>query len=463
MVLPFPVRQSAPVLHLSELVGGLSHALDLAGGHPAGHALRCCWIGMQVAREADVPEAALGDVYYTLLLNGLGVSANAARIHTQFRSDDLAFQRDFDARDDGLLLHARFLFAHEGRGFGLGDRLTRFLGAVRTRDADLGDFVRTRSERGAEIARQMQFSDAVANGLASLDERWDGRGRPTGRAGSDIPIGSRIALLARIAEAFRVRGDAASALAEVRRRDGSWFDPRLVAALERAAQAPGFWELLAAPDLDASVYALAPGGAVAVDEDRLDAIALGFGRVVDAKSPYTRGHSVRVAAYSDAVARELGVSVERRRWLHRGALLHDLGKLGVSNTVLDKPDKLDPAEWEASKLHVSLSEAVLSGIGPFAELARMAGAHHERLDGTGYPRGLKADAISLETRIITATDIFDALTAMRPYRDRMSIDRTLEIMGRSVGTTLDPSCFTALERIARESVAGEGPAAGLSG
>lgn len=152
-----------------------------------------------------------------------------------------------------------------------------------------------------------------------------------------------------------------------------------------------------------------------------------------------------MALYTDMIAEALGLSFERRRWLKRGALLHDVGKLGVSNSVLDKAGKLDAEEWEAVKLHTTYTETILSRIGAFSELALVAAAHHERLDGGGYPRGLKADAIRLETRIITTADIFDAITAERPYRGAIPIPRTLEMMAETVGSAIDARCFEALK------------------
>ncbi|NTV11948.1 MAG: HD-GYP domain-containing protein, partial [Zoogloea sp.] len=194
-----------------------------------------------------------------------------------------------------------------------------------------------------------------------------------------------------------------------------------------------------------AVVALEPGaGELPLDEDYLDEISAAFGQVVDAKSPYTAGHSARVALYTDLIAETLNVEPARRRWLHRGALLHDLGKLGVSNTILDKPGKLDAAEWEAVKRHAAYTEEILLHIRPFGELARVSGAHHERLDGKGYPRGLKSDEICLETRIITTADIFDAITAERPYRGAVPVPKTLEIMAGELDTAIDRRCFEAL-------------------
>jgi HD-GYP domain-containing protein (c-di-GMP phosphodiesterase class II) len=203
-------------------------------------------------------------------------------------------------------------------------------------------------------------------------------------------------------------------------------------------------------DLNEIVFAAEPAlDHVAVDEEYLDAVAAAFGEVVDSKSPYTAGHSGRVALYADLIAAELGLDAARRRWLYRGALLHDVGKLGVSNSILDKPGKLDAAEWALVKMHATYTEQILSRIPQFEELAVVAAAHHERLDGKGYPRGIAAEAIAIETRIISCADIFDAITAERPYRAAVPVEQTLAMMRESVGSALDPSCCAALERVVK--------------
>jgi HD-GYP domain-containing protein (c-di-GMP phosphodiesterase class II) len=206
--------------------------------------------------------------------------------------------------------------------------------------------------------------------------------------------------------------------------------------------------------LQHAIFALEPAqSSSVVDEDYLDDIAAAFAQVVDSKSPYTSGHSERVTLFSDLIAEQMGLSPGRRRWLKRAALLHDIGKLGVSNSILDKPDKLDPEEWAAMQMHAAYTETILSRITAFGDLAAVAGAHHERLDGKGYPNGLKGEQIVLETRIITAADIFDALSADRPYRAAMPVTKALEIMAEMVGTAIDAGCFAALRRaIARLDV-----------
>ena len=153
-----------------------------------------------------------------------------------------------------------------------------------------------------------------------------------------------------------------------------------------------------------------------------------------------------MAVYADLVAAEMGYGGDRRRWLRRAALLHDIGKLGVSNSILDKNGKLDDEQWREMRHHATLSETILERVTPFRDMARIGGGHHERLDGKGYPRGLKGDEIEPDTRIVSVADVFDALTADRPYRAAMPVEKALGIMRADVGTAFDPACLAALER-----------------
>jgi putative nucleotidyltransferase with HDIG domain len=448
---PFARERAAPAaasgMRLSELIGALSHALDLTEGQPKGHCVRACWIGMHVGRTIGLESGPLRELYYTLLLKDLGCSSNAARICELYLTDDLAFKRDFKTVGDGLPDVLRFVFGHTGLGAGLAARLGAVANILKNGRRITDELIRTRCTRGAAIARRLRFGDGVASGIASLDEHWNGGGRPEGLAGNAISLHARIALLAQVIDVFHTVGGSAAALQEARSRAGGWFDPALVRAFEQVARDAGFWRTLASPALESAVLAMEPGaGEVVLDDDWLDDIAAAFGQVVDSKSPFTSGHRARVATIAEALARRLGVADARRRWLRRGALLHDVGKLGVSNAILDKPGPLDDDEWACMRQHPVHTEDILGRIGAFAELARVAGAHHERLDGTGYPRRLTADRIALETRIITTADVFDAISADRPYRSAVPIPQTLELMRRSVGTALDPLCFEALRQ-----------------
>jgi HD-GYP domain-containing protein (c-di-GMP phosphodiesterase class II) len=439
-------------LKLSELMAALSHALDITEGQPEGHCVRCCWIGMHIGQQLALPSAQLWELYYTLLLKDLGCSSNASRICELYLTDDLSFKRDFKWVDGSLPQVLRFVLRHTGPASGLMDRLKALGGILSNGDEIAQELTKTRCTRGADIARQLRFSEGVASGIHSLDEHWNGQGRPEALAGDAIPLFSRIALLAQVVDVVNCADGQQAAMEEVNNRRGKWFDPDAVDAFLAVARAPGFWATLNSPTVEASVFDMEPGGHEAVlDEDFLDDIAEAFGQVVDAKSPYTAGHSARVGLYTALLGESLGIPEARRRWLKRGALLHDVGKLGVSNAILDKPGKLDEVEWAAVRRHAVYTESILGRIKSFDELARVSAAHHERLDGGGYPRGLKACDIALETRIITTADIFDAITAERPYRGAVPVEKTLAIMADTVGTAIDADCFEHLKKIIKAS------------
>ncbi|MFQ2384410.1 HD-GYP domain-containing protein [Aeromonas dhakensis] len=432
-------------LRLAELIGSLSHALDMTEGQPRGHCIRCCWIGSRLAERLALDARQRHDLYYMLLLKDLGCSSNAARICELYLTDDLHFKRDFKLVDGSLSEVVNFVLGHTGLQADLLGRFRSLFHIFRNGDQIANELIQTRCHRGADIARQLRFSEEVATGILSLDEHWNGKGRPLQLVGDAIPLFSRIALLCQVVDVFHAAAGPDAVLKELRERSGSWFDPQLVSEFEALADGD-FWQGLADPKLTEWVFVHPAGQSeVALDEDYLDEIAAAFGQVVDSKSPYTAGHSGRVALYTDILATQMGLSEQRRRWLKRGALLHDVGKLGVSNAILDKPGKLDAQEWAAVQMHAAYTEEILSRIGAFEELAQVAGAHHERLDGKGYPKGLKGDEIALETRIITTADIFDAITAKRPYRGAIPVPQALEMMAENLGTAIDLDCFAALQ------------------
>jgi HD-GYP domain-containing protein (c-di-GMP phosphodiesterase class II) len=436
---------TAPTVTEAELVAAFSYALDITEGQPAGHCIRACWIGFEIGKALGLRERELHDLYYTLLLKDLGCSSNAARICELYRADDLAFKQGFKTVGTSLAATLHFVFSRTARGRPFGERAAAIGNILKNGDAIVQEMIVSRCTRGADIARSLRFSDAVCEGIYRLDEHWDGSGRPGGLRGDAISLNARIALLAQVIDVFHGHAGREAALDEAQRRSGSWFDPALVAALEQVAAREQFWSVLKSPAIEARVVALAPAAdARAVDEDYLDSICAAFGQVIDAKSPYTSGHSARVAGLAERIGVVLGVPTARLRWLRRAAYLHDIGKLGVSNAILDKPAALDAQEWEAMRGHAAHTREILGRIGAFVDLADVAAAHHERLDGRGYPLGLDDLAISRETRIITVCDFYDALTADRPYRAALPPADALAIMEREVGKAIDRDCFDAL-------------------
>lgn len=447
-----PWIQPSENLALSEVISALSYALDLTEGQPPGHCIRCCWIGMHIGRAVGMDKTSLWDLYYTLLLKDAGCSSNAARLCELYGQDDRTIKREFKwVNTDNLTQLVQFVLSHTGVKGQLADRFRRVLRLARDGERLATELIQTRCERGADIARRLGFGETVASGIYSLDEHWNGRGKPDGLSGDEIPVHARIALMAQVIDVFFQIGGKQAALDELRQRRASWFDPDLVDAACALAEHADLWEGLQAADIETRVQSLEPETRqVQVDDDLLDEIAEAFGQVVDSKSPYTAGHSERVALYTDIIAVKMGIEGSQRRWLKRGALLHDLGKLGVSNSILDKEGALTPEEWQEIRRHPAYTQEILARISPFRDMAVISGAHHERLDGKGYPRGLVASELTLETRIITICDIFDAITAERPYRGPIPVPEALEIMGRMVGTALDSDCYRALRECVHE-------------
>lgn len=434
---------------LSDVAAALSYALDITEGQAEGHAARTCMIGMRIAREIYLSNHQRHALFYALLLKDLGCSSNSAKVCSLFAADDRRLKAELKTTNwtkfGGRL---SYLVKHAGAGTSLLKRMATCAGVVRGGHAAARDLVELRCDRGASIALMIGLPRETAAAIRSLDEHWDGRGHPHGWSGEQIPILARIAGLAQTVEVFLRRDGLTRALAVARQRAGRWFDPDLVRALESAKGDTRFWERVAAPDALAQTRIFEPECVdqfFSADEDTLDRLAVGFSHVIDAKSPWTFAHSQGVADLAVGIAQTLGQTGPFARRLRRAALLHDIGKLGISNLILDKPGKLDAAEMAAMQTHTGHTRRILSRVPGLCEVADMAAAHHERLDGRGYDRGLEGGAIGTESRILAVADMYEALAAKRPYRKDLSEAHAREIVRQSCGTALDPQMVAALE------------------
>ncbi|WP_456295612.1 HD-GYP domain-containing protein [Vibrio sp. AK197] len=431
---------------LAELVSSLTVALDMTEGQPQEHSMRCCWIGMHIGERMNLSSSDLHDLYFTLLLKDAGCSSNAARICELYATDDLTFKQRYKTVGTSLTSAINFVLRNAGAGEHWRKRIATTIDILKNGTDYAQELIQTRCTQGSEVARELLFSENVALGIQHLDEHWDGSGRPDGLKHDQIPLFSRIALLAQVMDVFQYEHNLSSAFSELASRSGNWLDPHLVAISKPLLGSPDFIKALNAPSIAPFVLSMSPAQAMMpLDDDYFDRIVTAFGKIVDAKSPFTAGHSSRVAVFSMLIAEELEIDREDQLWLKRAALLHDIGKLGVSNTILDKPGKLDEDEWKQIQNHAMFTREIIEKISPLKHFAKMAAAHHEKLDGTGYPDKLAANEISMMTRIITTADIFDAITAERPYREAIPIPKTLEIMAENVGTAIDPLCFDALK------------------
>jgi putative nucleotidyltransferase with HDIG domain len=315
--------------------------------------------------------------------------------------------------------------------------------------------IKTRCERGADIARMLGFPEATAQAILDLDEHWDGKGDPLGKQGEEITLLGRVLDLAQTLEVFFSAYGPEGARKIAAERRGTWFDPALVDLFfATIANDDAFWAKLKSPNLIGEISAYEPEDRILhADQAMLDTIADAFARVIDAKSPYTARHSARVAEIVNTMAEELRMPAPERRDLSRAALLHDIGKLAVSNVILDKEDKLNAQEWEQMKAHTDYTYKILERVQGFSHLADIASAHHERLDGGGYHRHLPGGELPAAARLLAVADQYEALTAARPYRDALLPEKALQILEKQVGTGIDPAAFDALKTIVQKGMA----------
>jgi putative nucleotidyltransferase with HDIG domain len=428
--MPIHGDPAAGTIAFGDILAGLSRALDITEGHPKGHSARSCLIGMRLASMLGLDERARSDLFYALLLKDAGCSSNAARVHQLFGGNEHEAKRAVWMRDwRNVVEQAAYALTYAGRGGTWFDRV-RHLGRLGL----AGPKARTqlfeiRCDRGANIALGLGLTSDTAAAIRTMDEHWDGGGQPGGLRGGEIPLLGRIIGVAQVAEIFWHEHGAAAALAVVRRRQHRWFDPELVRAFAGLAEDAAFWEALRGDDLASLIVAAEPAAfAIVADEGRLDQIAEAFASVVDAKSPFTSDHSRRVARFAVEIAERLGFRPAAVVRMRRAALLHDIGKLGVPNSILDKPDKLTEDEWRVMRQHTAHSFQILNAVPYFQEFAFDAACHHEKLNGKGYHWGLTAERLSPTARTLAVADIADALLADRPYRRGLDPDETMRIL-----------------------------------
>ena len=449
-----PLSSGKSGVSLAEILSALSFALDLTEGAVPGHALRSCLLGMRLGHQLGLPTEQMTSLYYALLLKDVGCSSNAARLCQIIGGGD---ERRVKA---GVKLED-WTKPSQPKGSTLrllwntvlpnASALRRAAGIVAiglTQHRNNEEMITLRCDRGAHILRKIGLGDVAAEAVRGLDEHWDGSGYPERRRGEAIPLESRILAIAQHLDVFASERGTEAAMQVLRERSGRWFDPELVRVTQTLHREDTLWwdALAITPQNEtrAAVLDLAPDSVSALETNDIDLICEAFADVVDAKSSFTFRHSMGVTEAAEKIALNLGLSAESRTMVHRAALLHDLGKLRVPNSILDKPGKLDTDEWRVVQEHPRLTRDILARIRPFGNLAEIAGAHHEKLDGSGYPFGVTGSALSMEARIIAVADVYGALTEERPYRAGMAVEQALAIIARDVPHKLDADCFAAL-------------------
>jgi putative nucleotidyltransferase with HDIG domain len=371
-------------ISLSEVISALSFAIDLTDGAVHGHALRSCLLGMRIADEVQLTAEEKSSLYYALLLKDIGNE----------------------------------------------------------------EMIGLRCDRGSSIVSKLGMGPMAAEAVRSLEEHWDGTGYPKRARGKRIPLLARVCAVAQHLDVFSIGRSPAVAVETLEQWSGTWFDPEIVQAALSLDRRSALWTHCKATDAHemtrAAVLDLDPRQKQRLDDRQIDRICEAFADVVDSKSHFTFRHSIGVAELARGIAKNLGLSADRVRLVRRAALLHDIGKLSVSNSILDKKTRLTEAEWKVVEQHPGLTRRILEQIGPFREIAIVAGEHHEKLDGSGYPNRLLAADLSMEARIIAVADVYGALSEDRPYRAGLRYEEILPIMRALAPRKLDGDCVNAL-------------------
>jgi HD-GYP domain-containing protein (c-di-GMP phosphodiesterase class II) len=445
-------------VRLAELVASLSLGVDLGFGQPMEHVLGQCLIALRLAERLGLEGEERAIVYYVALLVNVGCHSDA---HEQAKwfGDDIALKSqkyDHEFRSvRGVAATMRMLGAGNSplHRFRVGLEFALF------GHRDLEGMVSQHAAVARSLAEQLGLATDVLDGLGAAYETWDGRGWPGALKGAEIPVASRIAQLAEFVEVANRVGGVEGARAVASRRGGSQFDPELVALL--CDHAP---EILGGLDEMGTWHAVIsaePALDPMLAGEELDGALLAIAGFVDLKSPYTLGHSAAVAGLAREGARELGLPGQDVQTIYRAAIVHDLGRLGISNSIWDKRGPLGPGEWERVRLHPHLTERMLRQSAALAPLGRLAVAHRERLDGSGYPRGLSGSAIERGALLLGAADAYQAIREPRPHRPARQPDETARELRREVaGGRLDGVCVDAVLSAAGHRVSRrlEGPA-----
>ncbi|QLY32668.1 HD domain-containing phosphohydrolase [Nocardia huaxiensis] len=399
-------------IRVTEVLAALSLTTDLATGMPFEKGLAVCLLANAVAEQVGLDESGRRIVFHAALLGAVGCTSRASE-NAESYADDIAFQQAYHTLDPG----DPGVFAAQMSSFG--QWAPQQQAAMRERfitNAPKGAPIAVRSvcEVSRALGPRLGLPEAAVVALTEVKERWDGLGAPDRLRGDQLSLTGRILHLAEQAVlAFRTR-DRGAALSELRRRAGGHLDPELVAVF--AADPDAVWGVLDENDLLTAVVSAEPGLPTIIRPEDRDQLCAAMAVVVDLKGRYLLGHSAHVAQLADAAAELAGMNRTDRATLRAAALLHDIGRAGISSSIWDRPGPLGAGDWERVRLHSYWTDRVLRRCPSLTDLAEIAAGHHERLDGSGYHRGVRVHDLSPSARILAAADVFAAMTEERPHR-----------------------------------------------
>jgi len=445
-------------VRLAELVSALSLGIDLGFGQPMEHVLRQCLIGLRLAEELGLDDDARSVVYYTALIINVGCHSDA---HEQAKwfGDDIAMKAGKYTGELRGLRAAATGMRQLGSGSPLLHRFRLGLEFAISGHRELEGMISSHAKMARTLAQQLRLPEPVLEAVGSSYEQWDGKGWPGELAGEEIPLAARISQLAEFSEVAYRTGGVNRAIALGWKRSGKQFDPHLSAVLcDRAHE---IFDDLGSVQTWKAVIDAEPALTVTLSEEGFDSALLAIANFVDLKSPYTLGHSAAVSVLAEAAGTTMGLPSADVQKLKRAALVHDFGRLGVSNSILDKSGPLGDGEWERIRMSPYLTERMLHQSAALRHLGAIAVQHRERLDGSGYPRGLSGGVISRLARILGAADAYQAMREPRPHRaPHLAHDAAAELRAEVRAGRLDADAVEGVLTAGghrgrrRESVAG---------
>jgi HD-GYP domain-containing protein (c-di-GMP phosphodiesterase class II) len=456
---------SAPSgVRLAEVMASLSLATDLAMGQPLEYALCSCLLAVRLGVSLGLSETDRQAVYYQALLRYIGCNAET-NLLAALVGDEHALRHDFAAVDTAnpaqvIPLVLRYIRqAHQGASpLSMASLMARGILEMprMTRESFAGH-----CEVAERLATRIGFGPTVVQGLGQLYERWDGKGLPHGLKGEALTVAVRVVALAQDAIVFQRLGGIDAAIEVARQRSGSAYDPYI--AQRFVEHAPRLLEGLDGEPTWDAVLASEPGVPEVLSNDGLDAACAAMADFADLKSPSTLGHSTGVALLAETAARHAGLPADEILAVRRAGWLHDIGQVGVSSSIWEKAGPLTDRDWERVRLHAYHTERVLARPAALARLGGLASLHHERLDASGYHRGLAGGALPPAARLLAAADVYHALTEPRPHRSALRPEAAAEELRREVragrldGAAADAVLAAAGHRVRRtrhELVAG---------
>jgi HD-GYP domain-containing protein (c-di-GMP phosphodiesterase class II) len=439
-------------VRLSDLVATLSLVSDLGMGRPMERVLRQTVITLRLAEAAGLEDAVRSAAYYTSLLTWVGCATDTSELAELF-GDEAELYADTHDGDLGGVSMAVFVARHLGNGRSPLRRVGMVGRFLATAGRSVQRVMEAHCQSASDLAERLELGDEVSRPLLQAFERWDGRGVPGLVGGEQLAPAMRLVHLADNIEAFHHTGGTEAALAVVRQRRGTQFDPGLADCF--AARHAGILAGLDSIQAWDEVIALDPRLGAALDAERLDLALQAFADFADLKSPPRTGHSRGVAVLAADGARRMGLPDEDVVLVRRAAWLHDLGMIGVPAAVWNETRPWTLVQRERARTHPYLTERMLARMPPLAAVARCAAQHHERLDGSGYPHGLGADALPMTSRLLAAADVVHALGQPRPHRparppaQASALVREEVRAGRLDGEAVDAVLASAGHRVTR--------------